>query len=87
MKSGFMTIFDAIGIIGVTIILITYFLLQTGKIKVEQTLYSALNMLGALLILISLFFDWNLASVVIEVFWILISLYGVLKSLARRRKA
>jgi hypothetical protein len=34
-------------------------------------------LVGALLILISLLYNFNLASAIIEVFWILISLWGI----------
>jgi len=78
------TPYDVLGIVGVSIILITYFLLQIGKIKLEQVLYSFLNLIGSLLIFISLLFSWNLASFIIEVAWIFISLYGIIKSLKRR---
>jgi hypothetical protein len=45
---------------------------------------SVLNLVGASLILVSLCFEWNFPSVVIEVFWGLISLWGVVKSLGSR---
>lgn len=72
---------DIIGIIGVILILLSYSLLQLGKLNVNSLSYSMVNLLGALLILISLFYNWNLASVIIEIFWILISLYGIGKSI------
>ncbi len=67
---------DLIGIIGVTLILIGYFLINTGRVTSKSVLYLTLNFCGAWLILVSLFFHWNLASVVIECAWILISLVG-----------
>ncbi|HNC01196.1 MAG TPA: hypothetical protein PLS71_23330, partial [Leptospiraceae bacterium] len=63
---------DIVGIVGVVIILISYILLQFEKIKAKSLSYSIINLVGAVLILYSLFFNWNLASVIIEVFWILI---------------
>ena len=41
--------------------------------------------IGASLILISLFYEWNFPSVVIEIFWVAISLYGMAKALRERR--
>ena len=79
-----MTSYDMLGLSGVAIILICYFLLQIGKLQLKQTVYSALNLLGALLIFISLLFDWNLPAAVIEIAWILISLYGIFTSLKKR---
>ncbi len=76
---------DIIGIIGVTFVLITYFLLQFDRIDSKGFWYSFLNLFGAILIMYSLFFTWNLASAVIEVFWIAISIYGVWKWYKRKK--
>ncbi|MDT8339700.1 MAG: hypothetical protein RQ763_10950 [Sulfurimonas sp.] len=70
---------DVVGIVGVAMVLATYFLLQSEKIDSKGFLYSFLNLLGALLIVYSLLYNWNLASFVIEFFWVLISLYGLKK--------
>ena len=70
---------DVVGIVGVAMVLATYFLLQSEKIDSKGFLYSFLNLLGALLIVYSLLYNWNLASFIIEFFWILISLYGLRK--------
>jgi hypothetical protein len=68
---------DALGVLGVILILIPYILLQLGKIDSKDFLYSFINALGAFLILFSLFYDWNLASFLVESFWLIISLYGI----------
>ncbi len=70
---------DVVGIVGVAMVLATYFLLQSEKIDSKGFLYSFLNFVGALLIVYSLLYSWNLASFIIEFFWILISLYGLRK--------
>ncbi|MDO9266613.1 MAG: hypothetical protein Q7U00_05965 [Sulfurimonas sp.] len=70
---------DVVGIVGVAMVLATYFLLQSEKIDSKGFLYSFLNFVGALLIVYSLLYSWNLASFIIEFFWILISLYGLKK--------
>lgn len=70
---------DVIGIVGVAIVVATYFLLQSEKIDAKGFLYSFLNAFGSLLIMYSLLYNWNLASFIIEFFWILISLYGLRK--------
>ncbi len=70
-------IYDFLGNIGVFLILIMYLSLQTKKISSQSLMYSILNALGALLILVSLYFNYNLSAVIIESFWLLISIYGI----------
>lgn len=77
---------DALGLVGVACILLIYFLTQTGRLAPEHLVYSLGNLLGSSLILFSLFFDWNLASVVVEAAWAAISLYGVARYARRRRR-
>jgi len=76
--------YDILGTIGVAIIILTYALLQLGRIRSEQVIYSLLNAVGASLILISLYFDFNFPSVVVEAFWLLISLFGIGKYLIQK---
>lgn len=77
---------DVLGILGVTLILVYYFLLQAGKCTANTPSYSIANLIGSCLILISLWFNWNLASVIIEVFWLGISLYGLVRSLQAKTR-
>ena len=71
------TFYDFIGSVGVATIIITYVLLQTGKIKSESLAYSVFNGLGAGLIVFSLIFDFNFSAFVVESLWVLISIYGI----------
>ena len=73
--------YDFLGSIGVTIIIVTYVLLQIEKLKSETLLYSVLNAVGAMLIIISLVNDFNFPSFIVEFFWVLISIYGIVKYL------
>ena len=68
---------DIIGTLGVALILLCYFLIQVGKLTAENLSYSVINMVGASLILFSLYYEFNFASVLIESFWVLISLIGI----------
>lgn len=72
-----MHVYDIVGTIGVALIIVTYAGVQLRKMEVASLAYSALNLLGALMILVSLAYNFNLASVVIEIFWIIISLWGI----------
>ena len=76
--------YDILGTLGVAIIVLTYILLQTERVRSDQLVYSLMNAIGAALILVSLYFDFNLPSVVVEVFWLLISLFGIGKYVSRR---
>ena len=74
MKYGMV---DFLGIIGVGIIVVTYLFLQLGKLKSEALAYSLMNAIGASLIVASLLVNFNLSALLMEVFWVLISLLGV----------
>ncbi|MDA0782303.1 MAG: hypothetical protein PQ612_07765 [Rickettsiales bacterium] len=72
-------IFNIIGTCGVTLILLAYFMIQSDRLHKHSFAYSFMNLVGSLLIFISLLHTWNLPSVIIEVFWFLISAYGLVK--------
>ncbi len=74
----------ACGIIGAACYVAAYLAILRGWLLPGDWRFPAANLLGALLILVSLFDAWNLPSVMIEVFWAVISLYGVARN---RRQA
>lgn len=78
---------DLVGNIGVAVILSCYFLVQTGRVGIDRPAYSLWNGIGALLILVSLLHNFNLSSFVIEIAWLLISAYGLLRSYRKRRSS
>jgi hypothetical protein len=78
-------IFDIIGLMGVTLILVVYGLVHLDSIDVKKITFSVLNAIGAALILVSLYVDYNLPAVTIEVAWILISLYGIYAAIRRKK--
>ncbi|MBN2348527.1 MAG: hypothetical protein JXJ22_06815 [Bacteroidales bacterium] len=75
--------YDIMGNLGVLFIVATYLLLQINKISGKDLMFSLLNALGAVLILISLFVNFNLSAFLIEIFWLLISIYGIIKYLRK----
>jgi len=77
---------DIVGFVGVSLIVATYFFSQLGRMDVSRPLYPALNGIGALLILFSLYFTFNAASVVVEGFWLAISVVGLARAIAKRSK-
>ena len=74
MKYGLV---DVLGLLGVVIIVVTYLFLQLGKLSSSALAYSLMNAIGASLIVVSLLVDFNLSALLMEVFWVLISLVGV----------
>lgn len=76
--------YDIVGTVGVTTIIVTYILLQTEKLKSESLWYSSLNAFGASLIIFSLIFNFNFSAFIVELFWILISLYGIIRYFSKK---
>ena len=79
--------YDFLGNIGVLLILLSYLLLQMKRIKSQSMYYSLMNATGALLILVSLYYNFNLSAFVMEIFWLLISLYGLWQSRSVKTQA
>ena len=79
-----MTLPDFIGLTGVALLIVTYALLQLDKINPKGFWYSFNNLLVAILVTVSLVYTPNLASIVIEIFWFLISLFGVVMFFKRK---
>jgi len=52
-------------------------MLQFDKIDSKGFWYSFNNLVVAMLLMINLYFKPNLSSIIIEVFWILLSIYGL----------
>ena len=73
-----MTFPDIIGLSGVALLIVTYALLQLDRIDPKGFWYSFNNLIVAILVTVSLIYTPNLASIVIEVFWFIISLYGLI---------
>ena len=72
------------GFVGVAVIVVAYFANQQRWLSSEDWRFPAANLVGSLLILASLWTAWNAPSVVIEVIWAAISLYGLSRRLGRR---
>jgi len=68
---------DLIGNIGVVVLMIAYLMLQLNKLRSDGLAYSVLNAAGASFIIVSLLVNFNLSALLMEVFWVLISLLGI----------
>ncbi len=76
---------DLLGLVGVFLVLAAYLLLQLEKMSATNLPYLIANGLGSFLILLSLIREFNLSAFVIEIAWLMISLYGLTRCLKRRR--
>jgi hypothetical protein len=76
--------YNLAGFAGAAIGIGAYFANQQRWLRSDDWRFPFANLVGASLILLSLCFEWNFPSVVIEVFWALISLCGIVKSVACR---
>lgn len=78
---------DAIGMLGTLLVVLAFFLLQLERTDPKGLAYNLINLLGAVFLLFSLCFNFNLASFVIELFWIAASLIGMWRYWRRRSAA
>lgn len=78
---------DGVGLLGTLLVVLAYFLLQLERIPAGSLSYNLINLVGASCLLFSLCFTFNLASFVIELFWITASLIGLWKYWRRRTDA
>jgi hypothetical protein len=77
--------YDFAGNMGVALMVFGYLLLQTEKIRSSDFSYSLMNGMGALLVVVSLLYRFNLSAFLVEAFWFLISIYGLIKFATRPR--
>jgi len=76
---------DVIGSVGTLIVVAAYFATQMRYLNSNDLLFPVANLVGSLLIAYSLTHHFNLASALMEVFWIAISLLGIVQWLRARR--
>ena len=74
-----------IGLLGTLLVLLAFFLLQARKLHGNGPVYQLLNAIGAAAIIVSLFYAFNLASMLLEIVWLLISIYGLVVGFRHRR--
>ena len=77
-------LFLVFGLIGSGVVVLAYFLNQTGRLASTDWRFPAANLAGALAILLSLIDAWNLPSALIEFFWVGISLFGLVRCWRQR---
>ena len=81
-----MSLPDALGVVGVLLILIAYAGAQIGRLEPRLAPALIMNLVGACLILGSLAFKFNLSAVLMEGAWALVALYGLVRLALSRGK-
>ncbi|MCP5080205.1 MAG: hypothetical protein GY948_00740 [Alphaproteobacteria bacterium] len=76
---------DVVGSTGALIVVAAYFATQMRYLNSDELLFPVVNLGGSLLIAFSLIFNFNLASALMEVFWIAISILGIVQGLRQRQ--
>lgn len=72
-----------VGLFGMIVTLLAYFLLQAQKLHGNGLIYQLMNAVGALGVALSLLFGkFNLPAFLLEAAWLAISIYGIV--VARR---
>jgi len=70
---------DYVGSFGTLMVVLAYLLTQMRMMNATDLAFPVINLIGSLLIGASLYVNFNLASALIEFFWILISLFGIIQ--------
>jgi hypothetical protein len=78
-----MTATDWIGFVGVTVLLVAFFLNLTDKIKKESLIYLFLNFIGAGIACFASFLLDYLPFIILEGCWTLVSAYGLINYLGK----
>lgn len=79
-----MTATDSIGFIGVTILLIAYFLNLTDKIRKDSLVYLQMNFIGAGLACLASVLMKYLPFIILEGCWTIVSAFGLLKYIKQK---
>ena len=77
LSANFARLNDLVGIAGVFLYLVSYFLLQVGKIKGHGYIYPILIIIAASLVLYDLIDNFNVSAAFIQASFIVISLMGI----------
>lgn len=78
---------DWAGYVGVALMLLAYLLMQAHKLHGNGLIYQLMNVLGALGVMLSLVFgSFNASAFFMEVAWLLIGIYGIMRSARLRRE-
>ena len=71
--------FQNVGLIGVSFYVLSYAGLQLGLLSGSGSSYTLMNLAAASLVLISLMETYNQSATLIQIIWIFMSLFGLLR--------
>ncbi|MDJ0628346.1 MAG: hypothetical protein QNJ44_08790 [Rhodobacter sp.] len=80
-------IFELVGVAGFGLYVMNYTLLTFHKLHSHDALYFGINLVAASCVLAGLLVSFNLASAMIQLFWVVISIVAIAVRLSRRRAA
>lgn len=71
-------LFETIGVLGFCLYVLNYMLLTFHRLTSHSTTYFTINLAAAAMVLIGLTHSFNLASALIQLFWIVISVAAII---------
>jgi len=77
--------YDWARLVGVLLVLLAYFLLQAVRVRGDALIYQLMNAVGAFAVLLSLLYAFNLPAFVMEMLWLGVSIYGIVRARRVRR--
>ncbi len=80
-------LFEMIGVAGFGLYVMNYTLLTFHKLHSHDAIYFAINLVAASMVLCGLMVSFNLASAMIQAFWVVISFAAIIVRLKRRAAA
>ncbi|MCF2905256.1 hypothetical protein L0666_09665 [Octadecabacter sp. CECT 8868] len=72
-------LFDIVGVVGFALYVINYALLTFHRVTSSSKVYFVINMFAAIFVLIGLTYSFNLASALIQAFWIVMSITAIIR--------
>jgi hypothetical protein len=77
------TLIDVIGWIGTALLLLAFFLVSTRRTQGDTQLYQGLNILGSGMLIVNSFYYGAFPSVGVNVAWIAIAVFALLRKFSR----
>lgn len=80
-------LYEITGLIGVFLTLLAYLLLNMEKLRQNSFSYLFSNAIGSIMIMVSFIKHWNIPSFTVELSWLLISVYGLIRVYSKKIQA